>query len=193
MRTLQYLLAGAMFGMIATAQAADNGVYAGVSVGQGQADVEPLFGEEVDEKDTGFKLLLGLRPLDWVGVEVSYFNLGEISREDTFSGTPFSGTAFRVKRTGFGASGVLFYDIANVDLFAKAGLFQWDSRGSFRSFFGSFGGNETGTDFGFGVGAQVRFGSLAARLEFEKYQIDDSDGLFGKPQMLSVGMTWTFF
>jgi hypothetical protein len=190
MRALQVLMACAMFGLIATAQAADNGVYAGIAVGQSKTDVQSFFDDdEVDEEDTGFKLLLGLRPLDWLGVEVNYVYLGEVSGGADFPDF----TSFRVKQTGFGASGVLFYDIATFDLFAKAGLIRWDASRTVDTFFGRFNVSDKGTDLTWGAGAQARFGSLAARLEYERYEIDESDGFIGKPHLISLGLTWTFF
>lgn len=192
MRTLRYLAACGMLGLFATAHAADNGVYAGVSIGQARTDVVKFFANDpVDEEDTGFKLVLGLRPLDWLGVEVDYVYLGEVSRG---GGTFPDFTGFRLKQTGFGATGVLFYDIAMFDFFAKAGLIRWDQQASLDSFFGRFNLNDNGADLRWGLGAQAHFGSLAARLEFERFEIDESEGFTdSKPQMLSLGVTWTFF
>jgi hypothetical protein len=34
----------------------------------------------------------------------------------------------------------------------------------------------------------VRLGSLAARLEYEQFDVDNTDGV----EMLSLGATWTF-
>jgi hypothetical protein len=194
MRYLPHVSACALMGVFATAHAADNGVYAGLAVGQSTTDVARLANESVDEKDTGFKLILGLRPLDWVGVEVDYIDLGEVSRGNSTTGPFQSFTAFRLKETGFGATGVLFYDIANVDLFAKAGLVRWDGEATLNTFFGRFRVNDSGTDLRWGAGAQVRLGSLAARLEYERFEIDEGEGFTdGKPQMVSLGVTWTFF
>jgi hypothetical protein len=183
-------MACAMLGLFASAHAADNGVYAGFSVGESKANVDSFFGGSVDEKDTGFKIFTGLRPLDWLGVEISYVNLGQVSAD-----TPFIGGSSRshVKTSGVDAVGLLFWDVGMFDVFAKGGLIRWDASGTVDGFFGRFPVNDSGTDLVWGAGAQVRFGSLAARLEYERFDIDASEGFAGKPQMISLGLTYTFF
>jgi hypothetical protein len=186
-----------------TAYAADNGIYAGLSVGQSRADVGSDFGgllneDILDDEDTAFKILGGYRILDWFGVEVSYVDLGEITQtQDTVLLSNY-----RLEAAGFNAYAVFFYDIANFDLFAKGGLIQTQiherADGSFGGggipgiFFPILDRSDNTTDLAWGIGAQVRFGSLAARIEYERFEID-SGGVFETPQMISIGATWTFF
>jgi hypothetical protein len=47
--------------------------------------------------------------------------------------------------------------------------------------------DRTHTDFLYGAGAQLKLSALAVRLEYER--IDDARG---NPDLLSVGVTWTF-
>ena len=47
--------------------------------------------------------------------------------------------------------------------------------------------DRTSTDFFYGAGLQVKFSPLTARVEYER--VDDSRG---EPDMLSLGLTWTF-
>ena len=75
---------------------------------------------------------------------------------------------------------------ALVDLYAKAGLVRWETEGQRRQ--ASFDFDDDGTEFGYGAGAQVRFGSLAARLEYEQFDVEHTDGV----ELLSLGVTWTF-
>jgi hypothetical protein len=44
-----------------------------------------------------------------------------------------------------------------------------------------------------GVCAQARFGSGAARLEYERFENNETDGFIGKPEMVSVDVSCTFF
>jgi len=192
MRSLRFLLACAVATLLAgNCYAADNGVYAGGSLGQAKTDLSGGLDSVLDGKDTAFKLIVGLRPLDWLGVELSYVDLGEVTQRGG-SGNPLGSSDFRLDEAGFDAFGVLFYDIAMVDLFAKGGFIRWDTQSSVRSFFGRSISDDQGTDLAYGVGAQARFGSLAARIEYEHFDIDTPRG-FDAPDLISLGVTWTFF
>ena len=174
-------------GFTATAaEAADNGIYAGLSLGRTKIDLrdpEP----SVNDKDTGWKLFAGVRPLDWLGAEVSYFDLGKLTQQ-------FAGTSdisdYRLEQSGFDAFGVAYFNVANVDFFAKAGVARWTSKSSFTGIGGPIRDTDHGIDFAWGVGAQLRFGSLAARLEFERFEINERPQ--NHSQMISVGLSWTF-
>ena len=48
--------------------------------------------------------------------------------------------------------------------------------------------SESGSDFGYGLGARVSFGKLAVRGEWEVYDIEDTDDI----SMFSVGLAWRF-
>jgi opacity protein-like surface antigen len=188
MRRFQLAAICAIAGLFAgTAQAADNGVYIGGSVGQGRTDFdEEVLDDFLDGEDTGFKLIGGFRPLDWLGVELNYVDLGEVTQNEDFVEL----SDFSLKQKGIAGYGVLFYDFTVVDVFAKAGIVQWDADLSFIGDGELIEASEDGTDFAWGVGAQVRFGSLAARLEYERFQVDVEG--FSEPEMISLGLTWTF-
>jgi len=182
------MTACAMVGFIAgIAQAADNRIYAGISLGNAKTDLESGHAALVDNnKDTGWKLIAGIRPVDWLGAEVSYVDLGTLRQQRPIP----DATDYKLEQSGFDAFGVAYIDIAMVDLFAKAGVVRWKAESSFSGFGGPVHETEHGTDFAWGVGAQLRWGSLAARLEFERFEIDETPQ--ANPQLLSVGLTWTF-
>jgi hypothetical protein len=193
MRALRFVSAVGIAGLLAgPAYAADSGIYAGLSVGQSQVDISGIGSDLFDDNDTAFKILGGYRILDWVGVEVSYTDLGEVTQKQDLPTL----SNYRLEAAGFNVYGVLFYEIANFDLFAKAGFMQTQvhERGVDNSFFFPFFFDQTDntTDLAWGLGAQVRFGSLAARLEYERFEVDSSS-VFDKPQFISLGVTWTFF
>ena len=48
--------------------------------------------------------------------------------------------------------------------------------------------DDNGTEFAWGGGAQVSFGSLAARLEYDNFDIENTDGV----DLYTLGATWTF-
>ena len=48
--------------------------------------------------------------------------------------------------------------------------------------------DDHGTEFAWGAGAQLNFGSLSARLEYDNFDIDNTDGA----ELYTLGVTWTF-
>jgi OmpA-OmpF porin, OOP family len=193
MRALHWTAALGIAGLLsAPVNAADTGIYAGLSVGQVRTDLPSGLDDVFDDQDTAFKLVGGWRILEWLGVEVSYVDLGEITQTGD---QPFL-SDFRLELAGFNAFGVLYYDIAMVDLFAKGGLMQTQAHTTAFQSFGPFlqriDFSDNTTDLAWGVGAQARFGSLAVRLEYERFELDTSQGIEA-PQMISLGATWTFF
>lgn len=167
-------LAGTALLLIAgAATAADNGIYIGGSIGQANVEVEDDIAD-FDSDDTGFKVIAGIRPLDFLGFELNYVDLG----------APEEG-GVEVDATGIDAFAVGFLPLPLVDLFAKVGVVSWDSSVSVE---GVEVVDDSGEDLAYGVGAQVRFGSIAVRAEYEIFDIDDTDDV----NMLSLGLTWTF-
>jgi opacity protein-like surface antigen len=191
MRAFHWVAAFALAGLCAgTAAHADNtGIYAGFSLGQARTDFsDEALDDLFDGEDTAFKLFLGYRVLDWVGFEAGYVDLGEIAPRGNLPA--FS--QVQVDQAGFNVFGVLYWDIANVDLFAKGGFMLSQVRARTNTFFGTFDNVDNSTDLAWGVGAQVRFGKLAVRLEYERFDFDAGVGL-DTPEMVSLGATWTFF
>src|SRR3954462_8100575 len=70
------MLTLAALALSASASAADNGFYLGASVGRSNVDIDRDV-VRIDENDTAYKIIAGLRPLDWLGVEASYVNFGK--------------------------------------------------------------------------------------------------------------------
>jgi opacity protein-like surface antigen len=173
------VLAAALFALpVLPAVAADNGFYLGASVGQANLKIDDLTNntfedDDFDADDLAFKLIAGIRPLDWLGVEAAYVNFGE--PEDTVLGQKL-----KADGDGISAFAVGFLATGPVDLFAKVGLISWDSKIS-----GSF--DDDGTDLAYGAGAQFRVLGLSIRAEYEKFDISDVD-----LDMISVGVTYTF-
>jgi opacity protein-like surface antigen len=158
------------------AAAADNGFYLGASVGQANLQIDDLANistADFDGEDTAFKLVAGIRPLDWLAVEAAYVNFGE--PDDTVLGLPLE-----AEGDGISAFAVGFLPTGPVDLFAKAGLISWDSKIG-----GSF--DDDGTDLAYGAGLQFRVLGLSIRAEYEKFDISDVD-----LDMISIGLTYTF-
>ena len=75
---------------------------------------------------------------------------------------------------------------------AKAGFIAWDveariSGNQVPPEF-QFSDTETGTDFGYGIGAKWNLGKLGIRAEYEGYNIPDTDTVY----MWSLGLVYRF-
>lgn len=172
------ILAGALLlAMSNAAIAADNGFYLGGSVGQAKLKFDNLAGlsaVDFDGNDTAFKVIAGLRPIDWFAVEAAYVDFG--NPDDVVAGERFDADV-----NGITAFGVGFLALGPVDLFGKVGLINWDS-----NFEGGLDSN--GTDLAYGAGVQFRVWSLSLRAEYEGFDVGDADDL----NMISLGVTYTF-
>jgi hypothetical protein len=166
------------------AAAADNGLYLGAAFTNSQVDSVAEGFEQFEFDDNSFKLIAGLRPLDWLGVEANYVDLGSEQIADLSGlGIDVDAKAYSVFAVGF-----LQLDPAPIDLYAKAGLARWEVNGSVSSILGNFSASDDGTEFAYGAGVQARFGSLAVRAEYETFDIENDE----KFELISVGLTWTF-
>ena len=162
-----------------SAQAADNGFYLGASLGQSSIQLTEQ-ALKFDGTDTAYKIIAGLRPVDWLGVEASYVDFG--SPDDSVGGINIKSDG-----TGISAYAVGFVPVGPVDVFAKAGLVNWDASLSAPAL-PALSMSESGTDFAYGVGVQFRLLSLSIRGEYEVFRIEELDDV----KLFSIGLTWTF-
>lgn len=175
------------------ANAADNGVYLGAGITHSDYGLDNPDGlSPFDDRDTGYKLFAGWRPLDRFGVEASYADHGQAT---VASGivciamvTVPCPAETRLDARGMSLFAVGYLPVAAVDLFAKVGVNRWQVDGGIPALPGLHY-DESGSDLAWGAGAQLRFGSLAARAEYERFKVlaDEDIG------MISLSVSWTFF
>ncbi len=167
------------------------GAYVGGSIGE--ADVRnpfalPVVGDFAGH-DFGWKAMVGLRPIPLLGAELSYTDFG--------SQSAYVGSASAKAAALYGML-YLPLPVPFLDVYAKAGLARVQQNVS-----GSnpgagtcpinfpncalFSFSRNGTDAAFGAGAQFKFADWAVRAEYERIQASG-----GSPDLLSVGLTWTF-
>jgi opacity protein-like surface antigen len=181
MRKLMFSLA--LLFACGMAQAANNGFYVGGGVTQAKLD---NIGDDFDTGDlndfeidnTAWKIIAGFRPIDVFAIEADYMDLGDERRT-------VGGVSFNADAKAFAAYAVGFLPIPVVDLYAKAGLARWDTTISSA---GLFDIDDSGTEFAYGAGVQLNLGAFGARLEYEQFDVDHTDGV----ELLTLGATWTF-
>lgn len=179
---------------------AQTGWYAGGSIGYADADydepdlVSDLAGRgwaintpRVDDSDTAWKLYGGFALNPVLAVELGYVELGEVVTEfgatvapaviddllgDTYAVHPALGK-------GWFAAGVLTWPVVpeRFSLYARAGAFDWEADIDVRVISGGTGrvsGDESGTDWMYGVGFDWRIGAAwSITAEWERYRLND--------------------
>lgn len=177
-----------------TAEARDSGFYLGGGIGQSQVEIIddgsipeiPDF--TFDENDTAWKIFAGYNfslPVLDLGVEGGYVNLGSPGASFTILGEE---VALDVEPTGFNLWGTAGFGIGPVDLYGKLGMIFWDVELSATDGTDVATASEDGSDIGYGIGGRFNLGQLGFRLEYEIYDIEDSEDV----SMWSVGVEWLF-
>lgn len=158
-------------------------MYIGASIGNtwqsATLDAEEVAGEvsEISENSTGYKIFGGFQSEGIFGVEGGYRDLGEIK-------STIEGHEFKTSSSGWDIQALGHLKLSIVDLFAKAGAFFWSTDAAYDT----FSGDESGTDFIWGLGAGVSLGAIGVRLEWESMEASELDNL----SMLSLGATLGF-
>ena len=168
---------GLSLGLSQAAIAADNGIYLGAAAGSVESSVNTQvvqgLSRNFEGKAGAYKIILGVRPLDWLAAEVNYLDLGQPDSNNLAADT-----------TALSGSAVLFASMGpTFELFAKGGVVNWKSKitdGATKL------GNLDGTNPVYGGGLIVNLLSLSIRAEYEHFDMDVDSNL------LSLGVTWTF-
>jgi opacity protein-like surface antigen len=176
------------------------GLYVGAAIGQSRVEAkETAFQgdlhvyentETLDQNRLAFQAMLGARPISLAGAEITYIDFGKIHGEAF--GFPSSASV-----KGVAAFGVAYLPVPVVDLYLKAGVARLESTVdfiycgpcacSYSICLGSTAVNRTNTSWAGGVGIQYRFGSWAARGEYERFNAAGEN-----PSLVSAGLTWSF-
>jgi hypothetical protein len=160
----------------AAAHADDSFFYAGAGISRNQLSSVYNNGLAYSDIDrTSWKALVGFRPISFVAVEADYMDLG--SQSSVF----FQGRNAHSDAKAFAAYGVGFLPvpIPYFDLFVKAGVSRWTLDGNTSDANGVplFSFSNRGTSFAWGAGGQVHFGKIGARLEYENFNIPNTNGV----------------
>ncbi len=177
------------------------GFYVGAGAGRSTVRADASLAQtDVSENATGWKAILGVRPLHIVGAEFEYLDFGSHDYSAQFGspGLGVSGTARSKAEAVFGT----FYapiPVPLLDVFGKLGVahVQTDVDGVLRGVLcpissvapscPTFASRYTTTGVALGAGAQVTLDGFAVRMEYERIEASRAS-----PDLLSLGVTWTF-
>jgi len=169
------------------------GLYIGGGVGESHVRNDSLSG--FVENHTGWKALVGIRPISILGAEIEYTDFGHPGATGV---TVAPGLAYNVdaSQKAVSAFGLLYWPlpIPFFDLYGKAGIARLRSNINATCVTpATCGGNPsfstetTDTRGAYGLGAQVKISSLGVRAEYERIQSSS-----GSPDLYSIIGTWTF-
>ena len=153
------------------AHAANDGLYVGAGVSR--AKLDNIFGSGSDLKidNTSWKAFAGFKfPLIPIGIEADYTDLGSQTRNFGVTSAHADAKAFEAFAVGW-----LPLPIPFLDVYGKVGASRWqlDGRTTNSSLFSV---DERGTEFAWGVGAGAHVSNVAVRLEYEDFNIKNTDG-----------------
>jgi outer membrane protein with beta-barrel domain len=153
-----------------SARADDDFVFLGAGIARNS--IKDITATNSDLNSTSWKAFAGLRPINLFAVEADYIDLGSQT-------SSFLGNTVHLQYEAFAGYAVGFVPlpVPYLDVFGKIGLARWSSSGSNASVpNGFFSLSENGTEFAWGIGTQVHFGSVGARLEYESFNIPNTEG-----------------
>ena len=159
---------------------AQQNVYVGAGLGLNTSDVFddivclPGAVCDFDDSSTGFKIFGGTRISENLAAEFFYADFGEFEATGTDGVTTERLTA---DGSAFGASLLGIAPIsANAEVFGKLGLAMWSADAAASSSGGGFASvSDDGTDILYGFGAQWRANQFSFRIEYEIFNLDDTD------------------
>jgi len=148
------------------------GVYAGGFIGPSserfRADAYSLRAQ-----NTGYQAALGFRPINLFAAELDYVNFGR-----AYGGVNYADT------DGVGVSALGFLPIPLVDVYGRVGVtnLRTDVSSPYQSF------HRSGADLSYGIGAGMHWGSLGARVEYQRFDLSIASTM----SLTLIGVTWTF-
>jgi opacity protein-like surface antigen len=197
-----------------TVLAAPLGFYIGAGFGLSKVRTHLDFGDlgvgypgpySVSGGATGWKVMVGIRPLTFLGAELAYIDFGSVTGVASTPAVPDRGVESVTTRShptaaAFYAVGYLPIPIPHLDVFAKAGVARLtsDVRATGQVTCGYvlvcrtipvplYSASRSSTKPAYGLGAQLKFENLAVRAEYERIAAGSGDAY-----LMSLGVTYGF-
>ena len=181
----------------------DSARYVGGSIGQARYKGTPGVLSNSDSKDTGYKVFGGFQLNPVVGLEATYYDLGNFTgNSSAFNGSRFVPTSVSGDATAWGVAAIItaptnLFSVfgTGFGVFGKFGLvksrFTNDASGvGFNSHH-----KESNTGSNFGIGAKYDFArNFSVRTEYERLNNVGARGTTGETQIdfWSVGLAYKF-
>jgi hypothetical protein len=171
--------------------------YIGAALGQSTISADLSFADALsnrerqpfDARHAAFGVMLGARPISWLGGELAYIDLGDAH------GRMFDYPA-AASIKGAAAFAVLYLPLPAVDLYVKAGAARLQNHLEtivpYLPICSSctpprIERDRSTTSGAAGAGSQFKFGAWAARVEYQRF-----NAAGGNSGLLSVGAAWSF-
>ena len=210
-RRAGYAVLGILMGAACgSAYAADPlGFYVGAGIGHSQVPNDVQFAGAAGALGlsggaTGWKAILGIRPLSIIGAEAEYLDFGSATGSASIPATVTTGGLNATgnshpKAPALFAMGYLPIPLPYLDIFAKAGVAELKSSVNASAqatcptnlpcipiLIPPYSASSSSTRFAYGAGLQVKLASLALRAEYERIHSSSGD-----PDLLSLALTWS--
>jgi Outer membrane protein beta-barrel domain len=191
----------------ATPSWADNplGVYVGAGAGVGMIENSGNYYDlgyygSYHDHEAAWKVMAGVRPLPFFGVEAQYLDFGSANGVNGYYGSYYYANASSHPKAAM-LYGVGYLPLPFLDVYAKLGAARLQTDITSYQYPNGYcpppyttcsapvaqSVNQTDTRFAYGAGVQTRFQDFAFRAEYERI-----DSQFGDPAAFTVGVTWTF-
>ena len=174
-----------------TAQARAEGphAYIGGAIGESTLDINGHadgLHYDVNDSDTGYRIFGGYMFNDYLGIEASYVNFGEMNDNFGFDGGEGRAST-EAKGNGHTIEGVLAYPFGPVSVFAKVGSISFNGKAKVS---GDIQAKQdyNSSDWMFGGGISYNIGHFSLRAEGDYYDVGDTSDLY----LLSVGAQFNF-
>jgi hypothetical protein len=159
---------------------ADGLLYVGAGIARD--NLKDITATNSDLSATSWKVMAGFRPVSLFAVEADYIDLGS-QTINSFGNTHSDSTRLRYKAFAGYAVGFAPIPVPYLDVFGKVGLARWSASGGTTFTYGClpascsfFSLSDSGTQFAWGIGGQVRVGNFGGRLEYENFNIRNTNG-----------------
>jgi|SRR5579871_1596221 len=173
---MRKLLPALALTLAAGAAHADNGLLY-IGAGLANDDLRDIAATNSNLSSTNWKVWTGVRPISLFAVEADYMDLG--SQNVTTANIPANTTHLSYKAFAGYAVGYVPIPVPYLDVFGKVGLARWTQSGNTTPPYPGplISLSDNGTQFAWGIGGQLRFGNVGARLEYENFSIRNTGGV----------------
>ncbi len=165
------------------------GFYVGAGVGESTVQSSELLPLQVYEHPTGWKVFAGWRPIQMLGAELEYVDLGSKSSTYYNGATGSDYQHASASAVGAFAVGYLPQPIPFLDFYGKVGVASLHTNisSTINPSGQVFTDDTSNARFAYGAGVEVKFGAPALRLEYQGFSTSGGD-----QSLFSLDFAWNF-